>query len=558
MTSRASELTPGESAHYGVIARRLLMAGKYAEAIAPLLEAARLAPSDAGVLNDLGVAYMATRRFAEAVTWLRLSIVLQPGVGDTHYNLGLALQHTGDDEAAIVEHRRAIELSHELAGAHSQLADLLWEKGMRSEAVSAYERTYTSAPTTTLGRLCKAKAQYIENRHQEAAAELEQLIACDWSNALAHALLGRVLQESGRFDEAMGSFERSISIDPWQANGYHGLVSSRRFTEADRPWVARILSRLEADWYRMFAPPVAERHRMMLHFAAGKAYDDLGDYADAMIHFHAANAIRRRLYPFSRADIEARADQLVARFTPEFFSKHSWLGNDDDTPVLIVGMPRSGTTLLERILSSHPNVHGCGELEFWNEHGPTWANAEPDRLASAAARLREDYLRVLRRDARNALRVTDKMPFNFLWVGLVLLLFPNARVVHCRRSPIDTCLSIYSTPFTVSWGFTSAFEDLAWYYRLYRRLIAHWRRVIPSERLLDVDYEGVVAEPEATVRRLISFAGLDWNAACLRPEENRDAVRTASSWQARQPIYTTSVDRWRHYEPWIGELRGLL
>ena len=123
---------------------------------------------------------------------------------------------------------------------------------------------------------------------------------------------------------------------------------------------------------------------------------------------------------------------------------------------------------------------------------------------------------------------------------------------------MDTCLSIYSTPFTVSWGFTSAFEDLAWYYRLYLRLMAHWRRVIPSDRLLDVDYEGVVAEPGAMVRRLISFAGLDWNSACLRPEENGDAVRTASSWQARQPIYTTSVDRWRHYEPWIGELRGLL
>ena len=534
------------------------MAGRYADAIAPLLEAARLAPQDAGVLNDLGVAYMATRRFTEAITWFQRSIAVQPDVGDTHYNLGLALQHTGNEAAAIVEHRRAITLSRELADAHSQLGDLLWERGMRSEAVSAYERTYASAPTTTLGRLCRVKALTAENRAQEAEEELRQLISCDGSNALAHVLLGRVLQESGRFTEASASFERSLSIDPWQANGYHGLVSSRKLTESDRKWIARILSRLEADWHQMFAPASAERHRMMLHFAAGKAFDDLGDYADAMGQFRAANGIRQRLCRLDRANVDACADQLVARFTPEFFSKHSGLGSDDETPVLIVGMPRSGTTLLERILSSHPDVHGCGELEFWNEQGAAWANAPADRLAGAAGRLREDYLRELRRSAGDALRVTDKMPFNFFWVGLVRLLFPNARIVHCRRNPIDTCLSIYSTAFTAMWGFTSRLDDLAWYYRLYLRLVDHWRSVIPSDRLLDVDYETVVAEPETMARRVIAFMGLEWDPACLRPQENRDAVRTASSWQARQPIYGTSVNRWRHYEPWLGALRELL
>jgi tetratricopeptide (TPR) repeat protein len=458
-----------------------------------------------------------------------------------------------------IEHRRAVTLSRELAAAHGQLADLLWEKGMRSEAIAAYERAYASAPTTTLGRLSKAKALNAENRDREAEEELRQLIACDPSNSLVHVLLGRLLQEGGRFDEATASFERAIALNPWQTNAYHGLVSSRRLTEAERPWVERIVTRIAAgDWHRRFAPVIAEHHQMLLHFAAGKALDDLGDYADAMSHFHAANAIRRRLFPFDREEIERRTDQLIAWFTPEFFSRHSALGHDDETPVLIVGLPRSGTTLLERVVSSHPEVRGCGELTFWSERGPTWAHADPDRLARAGAHLRGRYLRALRRGAPEVLRATDKMPFNFFWVGLVHLLFPKARFVHARRNPVDTCLSIYTTPLTARWGFASEPSDLAWYYRQYVRLADHWRAVIPSDRLLDVDYEHLAQEPEEAARRLIAFTGLEWDSACLRPEDNRDAVRTASSWHARQPIYRSSIERWRHYEPWVGELRNLL
>jgi tetratricopeptide (TPR) repeat protein len=529
------------------------------DAIGPLWEAARLAPDDAGVFNDLGVAYMAALRFPEAITWLRRSIASQPNVGDTHYNLGLALQHMGDDEGAIVAHRRAVTVSRELAAAHGQLADLLWEKGMRSEAIAAYERAYASGPTTTLGRLSKVKALNAENRDREAEEELRQLIACDPSNSLAHVLLGRLLQEGGRFDEATASFERAIALDPWQTNAYHGLVSSRRLTEAERPWVDRIVTRIAAgDWQRRFGPVIAEHHRMLLHFAAGKALDDLGDYADAMNHFHAANGIRRRLFPFDRKEIEHLTDKLIARFTSEFFARHSALGHDDETPVLIVGLPRSGTTLLERVVSSHPKVQGCGELTFWSERGPAWAHADPDRLGRAGAQLRGRYLRALRRGAPGALRATDKMPFNFFWVGLVHLLFPKARFVHARRNPVDTCLSLYTTPLTARWGFASEPSDLAWYYRQYVRLVDHWRAVIPADRLLDVDYEHLVREPQGTARRLIAFMGLEWDSACLRPEENRDAVRTASSWQARQPIYGSSIERWRHYEPWIGDLCVLL
>jgi hypothetical protein len=231
----------------------------------------------------------------------------------------------------------------------------------------------------------------------------------------------------------------------------------------------------------------------------------------------------------------------------------------DETPLLIVGMPRSGTTLVERIVSSHPRATGRGELPFWSEEGPAWLEAPLDARSGRAAEVRAAYLRVLRAGtAGHVLRATDKMPFNFFWLGLVHRLFPRARFVHCRRHPVDTCLSIYTTQFGVSWPFASSRADLALYYRLYARLMDHWRAVIPPERLLEVDYEDVVADPDASARRLVAFAGLPWDDACLAPEKNPDAVRTANKWQARQPVYRTSTERWRRYEPWLGELRELL
>lgn len=197
-------------------------------------------------------------------------------------------------------------------------------------------------------------------------------------------------------------------------------------------------------------------------------------------------------------------------------------------------------------------------MSFWHENSPIWVRTATHKLAAKAEELRGRYLRLLRGIAPDAFRVTDKMPFNFLSAGLVHVLLPKARFVHCRRHPIDTCLSIYSTYFAQHWGFASDRADLAAYYRQYVRLMEHWRAVLPVDRMIDADYEQATVAPAETAQRVIAFCGLDWDPACLSPDRNPDAVRTASCWQARQPIYRTSVDRWRNYEPWLGELRGLL
>ncbi len=532
-----------------------LAARRYEEAVGALLRAAQLAPDRAALFADLGKACLFTQRLPEAVQCLRRSIALQPGEWATHQDLGHALHRSGDLAGALTAHRRALEFAPvgRRTEVHGRVGDLLLALGRPEEAAAAYEGAREASPGTTAGRLAGAKATLLL-RPRGAEEQLRDLLARDPSSAEAHLVLGLVLSEAGRFDEAGASFERSLALAPGQATAHHGLVATRRMTEADRPVVSRILARLEGT-------DLAGPQRMTLHFAAGKALDDLGEYSAAMQQFDAANALRGQLSAFDPRDFERRVDGILARFTRDFFTRHARLleapGEADETPVLVLGMPRSGTTLIERILSSHPSVAGGGELGFWNDHAPALIAAPLEELLAKAPPLRDAYRRLLSSVGPDAARVTDKMPFNFLWAGLVHALFPRARIVHCRRSPLDTCLSIYQTHFAQHWGFASDRSHLVAYYRQYLRLMDHWRAVLPVDRFIDVDYEEATGQPESTARRLIAFCGLPWDPSCLLPERNTDAVRTASKWQARQPIYKSSVERWRHYEPWLGALREL-
>jgi hypothetical protein len=233
-------------------------------------------------------------------------------------------------------------------------------------------------------------------------------------------------------------------------------------------------------------------------------------------------------------------------------------GIDDATPILIVGLPRSGTTLVEQILSAHPRVRAGGELPFWNEHGCAWERATSEQqreelLAHAAA----NYRRHLRQLAGGAAHVTDKMPLNFQWLGLIHVALPRATLIHCRRNLLDTALSIHQTHFNPHMSFPTGGSALVGYIRAYERLCAHWRRVLPPARFIEIDYEALVTQPEPAIRRIVAACGLEWDEACLAPHRNTRVVKTASKWQARQPIYRDAVDRWRKYEPWLGPLSAL-
>ncbi|HWA80523.1 MAG TPA: sulfotransferase, partial [Acetobacteraceae bacterium] len=338
---------------------------------------------------------------------------------------------------------------------------------------------------------------------------------------------------------------------PTDVLAFYNLTSARKFVAADRPLVIRMAELAEAKG-------LSENFKELLHFALGKAYDDFGEYASAMRHFDAANACAAGDLRFDRPAFSARIDQIIAHFPSQPPGPPSETNAEHPSPVLIVGMPRSGTTLLEQIISSHPDVAAGGELGFWEQRGLAWEAALAGGIAPPdPAALASDYRAILRAISPDAFFVTDKMPTNFLWLGLIGASFPEARIIHARRHPLDTCLSIYTKRFVSSF-YSRDRASLVFYYRQYQRLMAHWRAILPPNQFLEIDYEALVTDREAQTRRLIAFLGLRWDDSCLNPERNDRLVNTASVWQVRQPVYTNSVERWRRYEPWLGALRELL
>ena len=534
------------------LATQSLKAGRPADAIAPLREAALLQPSNPIIQHDLGLACLEVGRLPDAIAALQQAVASDPRYTDAYFRLGIAFEKLGNIGGAIVAYDRATELLPSLTEAWFRAGDLVYTLGHRDEAIGCFRRASATGGKTRFGRLGKARALLAEDRNREAEQVLRRMLAIDPGNALAHDLLGNLLSEFGRFDEARECFQRAIAIAPLLAGSYYELVRCRPVTSDDDG----LLQRMDAA---LATPDLEAAQRLRLHLAIGKTAEDLGDYALAMQHFDAADAVRRGFAPFDSAAFSVEIDRLIARCAPALMAQAPELGNCDAKPVLIVGMPRSGTTLVEQIVSMHPEVGAGDELHFWNGRGAEWHRSGPAGngapfLAKAAA----DYLGVLRSIAPKAARVTDKMPFNFLWAGLIHLAFPRAIIIHCRRAAIDTALSIHQTYFHPGLAFPTGGAELVAYFRSYQRLTDHWRSVLPADRFIEVDYEDLTRAPEPVIRRIIAACGLSWHDGCLRPECNPRAVKTPSKWQTRQPIYRSSVARWRRYEPWLGPLRALL
>ena len=552
MSQSPNPAAPQQVALLLASAAELLRAGRPADAIAPLRDAALLEPANPIIQHDLGLACLEVGCLPDAIEAFQRATGSDPRYTDAYFRLGIALEKLGDIGGAIVAYDRATELSPSLTEAWFRAGALVYTLGHRDEAIGCFRRAAATGSTTSFGRLGKARALLIENRNQEAEKVLRHTLALDSTNAMAHDLLGNLLSEFGRFDEARECFERAITLAPLLAGSYYDLVRCRAVTTDDDG----LLQQMEAA---LATPGLEAAQRLRVHLAIGKAAEDLGDYALAMQHFDAADDVRRSFGSFDSSAFSTEIDRLIARCTPEWIARAPELGSSDAKPVLIIGMPRSGTTLVEQIVSMHPEVGAGDELNFWNQRGAAWHGSggvgnERSFLAQAAA----DYLGVLRSIAPKAARVTDKMPFNFLWAGLIHMAFPRATIIHCRRAAADTALSIHQTHFHPSLPFPTGGAELVAYFRSYQRLVDHWRSVLPADRFIEVDYEDLTREPEPVIRRIIAACGLTWHDACLRPECNTRAVKTPSKWQARQPIYQTSVARWRRYKPWLGPLRELV
>jgi len=567
MSQASNPSAPQELAPLVALATKFLRAGRPGDAIAPLRDAALLEPANAVIQHDLGLACLEVGRVPDAIEALHRAVATNPRYTDAYFRLGIALEKLGNVRGAIVAYDRATKLLPSLTEAWFRAGALVYILGHREEAIGCFRRAAATGGRTNFGRLARARALLIEDRNQEAEQALRETLVADPANAIAYDLLGNLLSDFGRFDEARACFERAIAIAPMLVGCYYDLVRCRPITKDDGGLLHAMQSALAM-------PALETGQRQRVHLAIGKAAEDMGDYGLAMQHFDAADEVRRGSAPFHSAAFSNEIDRLIARCTPELIAGTRELSSSDATPVLIIGMPRSGTTLVEQIISMHPEVGAGGELNFWNQRGAEWQRSaaagneipfvRSDLAASEViaseflAKAAKDYLGVLRKIAPKAARVTDKMPFNFLWAGLIHTAFPGATIIHCRRAAVDTALSIHQTHFHPSLAFPTGGAELVAYFHDYQRLTDHWRSVLPADRFIEVDYEELTGAPEPVIRRMIAACGLPWNDVCLCPESNSRAVKTPSKWQTRQPIYRTSVARWRRYEPWLGPLRALV
>jgi tetratricopeptide (TPR) repeat protein len=499
-------------------AKKLIAVGRWADALPVLEERAQLSPSDPEALADLGLALFVCGRTKEAAECLQRAVALRPSF-----------------EAALVHLVKALDAN-----------------GQPEEAGAACSRLARLARDGATRRRYLAAALIFEGKLEEAEKELRRVLLMAPEDATAKHMLGTLLSNMGKFGEAARELRAIVDVRP---NAFQQLASVARITRDDRPLLARvskIAKRRDLD----------ATQRSQVHFGLGKAFDDLGDYAEAMRHYDLANGFRAQSGRLNREAISARFDWMMARFTAETFARMKQptpCSGTDDLPLFILGMPRSGTTLVEQILSAHRDVAGGGELSFWHKRTDVLQSlgADPedgDFLAKAAG----DYHGILRQIDAEALRITDKQPMNFEVIWLIRLAMPRVRIIHCRRHPVDTCLSIYFSNFGAVHDYSWNREDLVFYYKQYERLIGHWRKALSPDRFTEVDYETLITHPEAETRRLVYFCGLDWDDTCLSPDKNDRVVKSRSHWQVRQPIYKTSIDRWRRYEPWLGELRELL
>ena len=549
-TNPASRARAAQALQRAVALRR---AGKPAESVYALREAITFSPQDGPLHYDLGLTLIQLGRFAEAVASLQQSAALKPKYADAYYQLGIALQALGQDEPAIAAYRRAVAISPKLTDAHNRLGCLLQRAARHEEAKAAFREGSTAGRRSALAVICEARLLALEENFPAARECLRQGLARFPNDLELTTLLGSILTFAGDLPGAAAQFEKAIVLaPPGQTLPLVSLTQVRRMTDADQ----NLLEQMR----RMAATPgLPDVSRMEVHFALGKSCDDVGDYESALRHYDTANEIRRRFTQFDRRFMQDLVDRVIEQCSAENLRQRSEGACQDETPILVLGMPRSGTTLVETILSSHPMIAGAGELTFWMDRSGTMDRGGPVAVARETLdQFAADYLKVLRAVSIDALRVTDKMPFSFLWLGLIHPALPNARIIHCRRHPVDICLSIYGTNFQMRRGFFSTRGDLVFYYRQYQRLMELWRQVLPSDQFTEVVYEDLIADRETETRRLIEFCGLPWNDACLAPEQNRRVVKTASMWQVRQPVYTSSVARWKRYENWLGEFAELL
>jgi tetratricopeptide (TPR) repeat protein len=451
--------------------------------------------------------------------------------------------------------RRLVTSAPDNAAAAYLLGVALYRSGDPAQALEWLESACRLAPDEARYVLDLGTCNQQLGHSEAAVAALEKSAELDGTSIEPFMRLATLHSDRGRFDDARDAYERALERDPGSGPAHYGLALMKKFETAD-PQIDRIRSVLAAGG-------MEPDQEAVLWFALGRALDQTGELDEAMDAFARGNRLKRELTDFDVVAERANVDRIIGSFGPEVFRTFDGSGDDSELPVFVIGMPRSGTTLVEQILDSHPRVFGAGELNDlwrtvnrigrWLPAGRSLPEAVTEVDPQAWADMGAQYVRRIRRYSKGAERIVDKLPFNYTLAGLIRLMLPRARIIHCVRDPRDTCVSCYLTSFQNDRGFTCDLAELGETYRHYWRLMTHWGQVLP-DAILDVRYESLVDDVEGQARAIVDHLGLEWSDDCLRFFENPRMVSTASMSQVRQPVYRSSVGRWRRYEHYLEPL----
>jgi tetratricopeptide (TPR) repeat protein len=575
---------PGALHHLAIT---LIAAGKLADARRALERAIEIDSASVEARNNLGFVLQRLGELDAARAEYEAALALAPGNAEARSNLAAALAALGRHEDGLAEARRAVALKPGLVAAHVHAAVIEMELGRLDAAIEGIDAILPAAPDTVELLLVRADILGRLDRVDEALALCRRVIALRPDDGNGYNLLGLQLQtlmrdedaleafaragallprpgialanqgtllcQLGRPEEAEAALSRALALDPACAAAWYARALTQR-TAADDP----DLDAMETILRDNRAP--AYHERLCLHYALGGAWLEAGDGERAFAHLAAGARMKRALVTYDGAATERWMSEIAAAFPAAIFAEGRGSGLASELPVFVVGMPRSGTTLIEQILGSHPRVHAAGELRLLEQAvGRGLASRDPHDFPGTLTRARgeeiaRDYLAHVAALAPGASRIVDKMMSNIVYAGLIHLMLPRARIILCQRDPVDTCLSCYSKLFARGQDYSYDLAELGRYFRAQDALAAHWRTVLPPDIFLEIDYESVIEDVDAAARRLVAFCGLAWSPSCLAFHETRRPVRTASMTQVRQPIYRISVGRWRRFRAQLAPL----
>jgi tetratricopeptide (TPR) repeat protein len=521
----------------------------------PKVAQKQFAPAVSGAKRTLqllqrGLALQQAGKLKEAEYYYQLVLRDEPDHPEALNLLGTLASRAKNHGIAIECLTKAVEAQPKNLFYRNNLGYCLNAASKAREALPHFQKVVASNPRMLEPIVGLGHAHRLLGEGEEAEKALRRALQLSPDNRRVQLTLAEVLIDLGRIKESAEIFRAILEKDPKNIAAIVGLASAREAGSQEGD--------MERFEFALKDTSLAPEKQAALHSALGQIYDQQKKPSEAFTHFIKANELDKA--EFDLTAFRNQINDLVELFTPFFFMSKSGFGSPSERPILVVGMPRSGTTLTEQILSSHPLIAGAGELSEMHKlhqsiaHSANWRRTMTNLTDEKCKQLAQRYLAELDRHSQTAPRVVDKMPHNFMLLGFIALLFPKARIVHCRRDPMDNCVSIYTHRFNKSHGYSTDMKTLGLYYREYRRLMDHWRKVLPLS-MFELQYEDMIADQESMSRKLIDFGGMEWDDACLSFHETERTVRTLSRWQVRQPIYTSSVKRWKKYDAFLGPLK---